>query len=270
MDTSFLQKLIDRQINQQSVPPNQQIHDWANTLLNLLFSERNEAPLYDITGLEIALQEQQLVLENILSATKGCQGCCCKDLSQKFFDLLPQLYQKLQTDLQAILSGDPAAIDTYEVVRCYPGFFAIAIYRIAHELYLLKVPYIPRILTEFAHSLTGIDIHPAATIGEYFCIDHGTGAVVGETTIIGNHVKLYQGVTIGALSVDKSLSNTKRHPTIGDRVVIYSGATILGGNTIVGDDCVIGGNVWLTKSVPAGATIYHQANIKITETEKIS
>ncbi|MNQ96991.1 Serine acetyltransferase [compost metagenome] len=140
-------------------------------------------------------------------------------------------------------------------------------YRIAHALLKLDVPLIPRILTEYAHSQTGIDIHPGAEIGEYLYIDHGTGIVIGETTVIGNHVKLYQGVTLGALSVEKYMANIKRHPTIEDHVIIYSGATILGGETIIGDYSIIGGNVWLTKSVPSHSTVYHQSAIKVIETK---
>jgi serine O-acetyltransferase len=149
------------------------------------------------------------------------------------------------------------------VVRTYPGFFAISLYRLAHSLYLDDVPLIPRILTEYAHSKTGIDIHPAAEIGEYFYIDHGTGIVIGESCKIGAHVKLYQGVTLGALSVDKSMANTKRHPTVEDNVVIYSGATILGGETIIGQNSIIGGNVWLTKSLPPDSSVYHTPSHRI-------
>jgi serine O-acetyltransferase len=167
------------------------------------------------------------------------------------------------TDVQATLLGDPAAQSEYEVIRAYPGFYAIAFYRLAHALYEMNVPMLPRILTEYAHSKTGIDIHPGADIDEYFMIDHGTGVVVGETTTIGKHVKLYQGVTLGALSVSKEMASLKRHPTIEDHVVIYSGATILGGETVVGAHSIIGGNVWLTRSVPPQTKIYHQEQVKI-------
>jgi len=142
---------------------------------------------------------------------------------------------------------------------------AIAFYRIAHALLDLNTALLPRIITEWAHSITGIDIHPAAEIGEYFCIDHGTGIVIGETSDIGNHVKIYQGVTLGALSVDKSLANTKRHPTVQDHVIIYSGATILGGETVIGHHSIIGGNVWLTKSIPPYSTVYHRPDIEVVE-----
>ena len=159
--------------------------------------------------------------------------------------------------MQAEFDGDPAATSTGEVVLCYPGLYAISVYRIAHELYLMKIPLLPRIMSEHAHSLTGIDIHPGATIGHHFFIDHGTGIVVGETAHIGDYVKLYQGVTIGALSTREGqhLRGVRRHPTIGDRVTIYSGASILGGETVIGDDAVIGGNCFITTSVPAGTVV---------------
>jgi serine O-acetyltransferase len=178
---------------------------------------------------------------------------------------IPVIYDVLLTDIQAMVDGDPAATTDYEVIRTYPGFYAMAFYRLAHGLLQEKVPLIPRILTEYAHSKTGIDIHPGATIGPYFFMDHGTGIVIGETCVIGERVKLYQGVTLGALSVAKSMASTKRHPTIEDGAVIYSGATILGGETIVGKDAVIGGNVWLTRSVAPNTKIYHQENLKIIE-----
>ena len=163
----------------------------------------------------------------------------------------------IETDLQASYDGDPAAYNKDEIICTYPGFFAILTYRIAHELFLRKVPLIPRIMTEHAHSLTGIDIHPGTTIGKYFFIDHGTGIVIGETTVIGNNVRVYQGVTLGALSTrgGQSLRNKKRHPTIHDNVTIYSGASILGGDTVIGKDAVIGGNAFITSSIPEGAKV---------------
>jgi len=148
-------------------------------------------------------------------------------------------------------------------ISAYPGFLAIAFHRVAHEFYRLGVPIFPRILAEVAHQRTGVDIHPGATIGEAFCIDHGTGIVIGETTVIGDRVKIYQGVTLGALSVDKALSTSKRHPTIEDDVVIYSNATILGGATVVGHHSVIGGNVWLTSSVPPHSVVYHSSEVRV-------
>jgi serine O-acetyltransferase len=182
-------------------------------------------------------------------------------VAQKFFELLPGLVDKLQQDVTAMYEGDPAANSRAEVIRTYPGFYAIAAYRIAHLLHVLGVNGIPRIITEHAHGRTGIDIHPAAKIGNHFCIDHGTGVVIGETSVLGDHVKIYQGVTLGALSVNKEDAERKRHPTIGDNVVIYAGATILGGDTVVGHDSVVGGNVWLTRSVPPHSKIYYQSKM---------
>lgn len=183
-------------------------------------------------------------------------------IAEEFLSRLPKIKTLLLKDIEAIYEGDPAAKSHEEVLLCYPGFYAISIYRLAHVLYELKVPLLPRIMTEFAHEKTGIDIHAGATIGEYFFIDHGTGIVVGETTVIGDHVKLYQGVTLGAKSFEldengNPIKDLKRHPNIGNHVVIYANATILGGNTTVGDHCVIGASVWLTRSVEAGKTLYY-------------
>lgn len=177
----------------------------------------------------------------------------------------PSILDTLTYDANFIYQNDPAAHSLEEVLLAYPGFFAIAHYRIANLLHLAGVNLLPRIITEYAHSKTGIDIHPAATIGRQFCIDHGTGIVIGETTIIGERVKLYQGVTLGALSVSKGLMATKRHPTIEDDVIIYAGSTILGGDTVIGHDSVIGGNVWLIKSVPPFSMVYHESKVIVQQ-----
>lgn len=175
-----------------------------------------------------------------------------EELTMTFMDRLPEIQDLLMKDVEAELLGDPAANSKEEIIFCYPGIFAIFVYRIAHVLYELQVPFIPRIMTEYAHSETGIDINPGAQIGEYFFIDHGTGIVIGETTVIGNHVKIYQGVTLGALSTQKgqALSGVKRHPTIEDNVVIYANTTILGGETVVGMNSVVAGNTFVTTSIP--------------------
>ncbi len=178
-------------------------------------------------------------------------------IAVEFLKTIPRIRALIDTDVQAGFDGDPAAYNKEEIVVTYPGFYAIVVYRIAHELHKLSVPLIPRIMTEHAHSVTGIDIHPGAEIGEYFFIDHGTGIVIGETTVIGKNVKIYQGVTLGALSTrgGQSLKNKKRHPTIEDNVTIYSGASILGGETVIGRDVVIGGNTFITKSVLEGTIV---------------
>ncbi|MCF0121272.1 MAG: serine acetyltransferase [Oscillospiraceae bacterium] len=183
-----------------------------------------------------------------------------EQLALEVIGFLPEILSILKTDILAAYQGDPAAIGIDEVILTYPAFKAISIYRIAHKLYEMKIPILPRMMTEFAHQKTGIDIHPGATIGKYFFIDHGTGVVIGETTTIGEHVKLYQHVTLGAKSFAVGDDGTlvkgiKRHPDIGNNVVIYAGATILGGDTHIGDNCVIGGNVWLTHSVEPGQTV---------------
>lgn len=175
----------------------------------------------------------------------------------EFFRGIPQVRAVAQTDVEAFYDGDPAAFNVDEIIFCYPGLYAITVYRLAHILYALGVPMVPRIMTEHAHSITGIDINPGATIGKFFFIDHGTGIVIGETTVIGDHVKVYQGVTLGALTTrgGQSLRGKKRHPTIEDNVTIYAGASILGGNTVIGRDCVIGSNVFITHSIPPCTTV---------------
>lgn len=188
-----------------------------------------------------------------------------ESISKRFLDGIPGVKSLLCQDAMAIFQGDPAASSCEEVIICYPGFYALSVQRLAHTLYQMDLPLIPRVMTEYAHEKTGIDIHAGAKIGQRFCIDHGTGVVVGETTVIGNDVKLYQGVTLGAKSfpLDENghpIKGIKRHPQIGDRVIIYANAVILGGDTQVGNDCVIGGNVWLTHSIPSGSTLSYDGS----------
>lgn len=180
-----------------------------------------------------------------------------EEIASAFLERLPALREILATDVQAAYDGDPAAFNKEEVIFSYPGVFAITVNRIAHELHVMGVPLIPRIMTEYAHNLTGIDIHPGAVIGSYFFIDHGTGVVIGETTEIGKHVKIYQGVTLGALSTrgGQSLRHMKRHPTLEDNVTVYSGASILGGQTVIGEGAVVGSNAFITSSVPRGTRV---------------
>jgi serine O-acetyltransferase len=194
-----------------------------------------------------ALRNQKDAVENEIEFKNRAQA-----VTYAFLKRIPEVRKLLAADVVAAFDGDPAAYSKDEIILCYPSIFAIMVSRLAHELYLLKVPLIPRMMTEHAHSITGIDIHPGATIGHHFFIDHGTGIVVGETTIIGNHVKIYQGVTLGALSTrgGQGLKGVKRHPTIEDNVTIYSGASIFGGGTVIGEGVVIGSNAFITKSVP--------------------
>lgn len=199
--------------------------------------------------------------ESICEEGKPMDRCReeAKALALEILRMIPAVRRTVKLDVEAAFAGDPAARSEEEIILAYPGVEAIIVHRIAHEIWIREIPLIPRIMSEVIHGKTGIDIHPAAQIGEYFFIDHATGVVIGETTVIGNHVKIYQGVTLGALSVKKAEVDTKRHPTIEDNVTIYAGATILGGNTVIGHDSIIGGNVWLTESVSPGSRIYTRA-----------
>jgi serine O-acetyltransferase len=263
MSQDFYQYIFAKQQNLEAVPSNREITAWALKVIHLLYPEQTGQQYASVEELKHEFLRLENELCEIMHATKACSNCDTSKLAKKFFEGLPELFRILNTDIQAIFNGDPAARSEFEVIRTYPGFYAISLYRLAHSLYIDDIPLLPRILTEYAHSKTGIDIHPAAKIDEYFYIDHGTGIVIGESCTIGKHVKLYQGVTLGALSVDKSMANTKRHPTVEDNVVIYSGATILGGETIIGHNSVVGGNVWLTKSLPPNSRVYHTPNHRI-------
>lgn len=187
----------------------------------------------------------------------------CAEVWNIYVAKLPDILESLNLDADAILNCDPASLSIEEVYMAYPGFYAIAIYRLAHELHQANLPLVPRLMTEFAHRETGVDIHPGAQIGKSFFIDHATGVVIGETTIIKDHVKIYQGVTLGALYVKKSLEGVKRHPTIESNVTIYANASILGGDTVIGANSIIGGNAWITASIPPNSTVFHKPEIKI-------
>lgn len=265
MNREFLNKIYSKQQQKEQVPSNDVIAAWASNLICILYPELSQCSYASVDAIEAELHELQKELVNIMNATKACYNCNNEAVSETFFKNLTEIYRKLQTDIEAIHTGDPAAHNEFEVIRAYPGFYALCFYRIAHMLHTLVVPLLPRILTEYAHSKTGIDIHPGAVIGDYFMIDHGTGIVIGETTIIGEHVKIYQGVTLGALSIKKEMAKQKRHPTILDGVVIYAGATILGGDTVIGEGSVIGGNVWLTQSVAARSLVYHNPELTVVE-----
>lgn len=264
----FLGQIFDKHRTAEPVASNDEIAAWALQVIRLLFPEQSKQEFTAIDELKNAFKRLEDELCHIMKATKACEGCDYELLATIVFEQLPDLYRTLNTDIQEIFEGDPAARTEFEVIRTYPGFFAISFYRLAHCLYKQNVPLLPRILTEYAHSKTGIDIHPAAQIDEYFHIDHGTGIVIGESCVIGKHVKLYQGVTLGALSVAKNMAFTKRHPTVEDYVVIYSGATILGGETVIGHHSTIGGNVWLTRSVKPNSTVYHKPALIVLNKNK--
>lgn len=259
------QQVFDKQQTLEDVPPNSVISNWAYRLICLLYPELSDNNKKSVDEIDATFSVLQGELSVMLRATKACCNCDIDKIAQDFFKNVPELYRVLNTDVDAILNGDPAAKSEFEIIRAYPGFYALSYYRIAHLLLTLDIPLLPRILTEHAHSKTGIDIHPGAVIGEHFYVDHGTGIVIGETAVIGDHVKLYQGVTLGALSVDKSMASIKRHPTIEDNVIIYSNATVLGGNTVIGRNSIIGGNVWLTSSIKPGSLVYHNSEIVIEE-----
>lgn len=264
MQASFIKQLFRAHQVAPHIPEPSLVCNWLNQLLGILFPEFSNHRYQSEREFTLHFKEVELELNRILRIMESQLPGRAEILESAIMEKLPVIKEMLLEDAKAILKGDPAAVSLTEVIRSYPGFFAIAVYRLAHEFYQLNIPLIPRILTENAHNKTGIDIHPGARIGTGLCIDHGTGVVIGETCEIGTSVKIYQGVTLGALSVRKSLAQTKRHPTIEDNVIIYSGATILGGETVIGEGSIIGGNVWLTESVPAKSRIYYTAYAQTT------
>jgi serine O-acetyltransferase len=269
MTSTFYQYILNKHDTVEIVPDNKEITSWVKRLIVLLFPEQATTTFTEIQHIENEFTALQNKLQLMIQAVDGSRqkGECTASI---FFENLPALYNLMKSDMKAIFEGDPAAHSEFEVIRAYPGFFAISLYRVAHALDLLGLRLLPRIITEYAHSKTGIDIHPAAIIGPYFHIDHGTGVVIGESCHIGQHVKLYQGVTLGALSVNKSMAYTKRHPTLEDHVIVYSGATILGGETVIGRHSVIGGNVWLTSSIPPFSILYHTPHYKTANKKEVS
>ncbi len=264
----FIQQLFLR--NRKSLtyfPDKETAEHFINDLFNLLFSSHESK--YDS---EQKLAKQYTEIKNTFSALlfeliKNEPEV--KKHTEHLFYELPEIYEALLLDAEAVLKFDPAAQSIEEVLVAYPGFYATAIYRIAHQLHVQGIKILPRLLGEYAHSKTGIDIHPGAVIGKSFFIDHGTGIVIGETSVIGDDVKIYQGVTLGALNVAKADASIKRHPTIQNNVIIYSGATILGGQTVIGHSSVIGGNVWLTYSVPAHSIVYHKSELKVRDNKPL-
>ncbi|MEE9373226.1 MAG: serine O-acetyltransferase [Saprospiraceae bacterium] len=260
MRDEFLDKIFKQHQSCKSCPSKREVSDFFVNLLGVLYADYSDQEISSREAIDVNLKQLKLDLEALIGGTVSDINSD-QNKSKIFFNRLENIYDALNKDVDAINMGDPAAKNRREVIRSYPGFYAIAAYRIANEMHNLNVVDLPRIITEHAHSQTGIDIHPAATIGEYFCIDHGTGIVIGATTEIGKNVKIYQGVTLGALSVDKKDANNKRHPTIENGVVIYAGATILGGETVIGANSIIGGNVWLTKSVAPNTKVYYQARM---------
>ena len=258
MQNQFFKERFQAHLAAEELPSPGLIDDWLSGILQFLFPAFSSLRFSTERSLRLHYQTNDLKLYTILDTLTGQLAQPPAKVRDAFEAELPSIYALLSDDADAILAGDPAARNRTEVISTYPGFYALAVHRIAHALCKLKVPLLPRMLSEVAHRHTGIEIHPGATIGQRFCIDHGTGIVFGETVLIGNDVKVYQGVTLGALSVRKDMAMTKRHPTIEDGVVIYAGATILGGETTIGAGSIIGGNTWIVKSVPPGSRIYYR------------
>ena len=250
----------------KEVPSMTKAHRFIENLIYFLFPFKVDKKCTEAL-IELNLAQLQIDLKDILVPLEPILSESISLVSDKFFQKIPSIYKSLVKDAQLFVDFDPAARSRESVILYYPGFYAISVYRLAHELYKLKIPYLPRMISEHAHSKTGIEIHPGAEVGDHFFIDHGTGVVIGETTVIGNNVKIYQGVTLGALSVSKSMRGKKRHPTLEDNVIVYSGSTILGGDTVIGHDTVVGGNVWLTKSVAPFSVIYHESKVVIRESK---
>lgn len=242
--------------------------NFINELMQLLFPHFTEDIYYMPEDVESKLILLKRNFKSLLFSLNNNSPENIDQTAEDFFANIFSINKSLWEDANAICEGDPAAHSVDEVILAYPGFRAIAVYRFAHQLYKLNVPILPRVLTEYAHQETGIDIHPGAKIGKSFFIDHGTGIVIGETSVIGDCVKIYQGVTLGALSVEKKLAQTKRHPTIKDNVIIYAQAVILGGNTVIGKNSIIGGNVWLTESVPENSLVYHKSEVRLRNTNE--
>lgn len=241
-------------------PSRKEIISIIKDIQAVLFPEYFSGGCYNPTLDEIYLKISHQI--SCAACFTSKDGIDAQALAEEIIRKLPCIKSLLKKDITALYEGDPAAVCPEEIILSYPGFYAISIYRIAHEFYIRKIPLLSRLMTEYAHEKTGIDIHAGATVGEYFFIDHGTGIVIGETTTIGDHVKIYQGVTLGAKSFEldengKPVKGTKRHPDIGNNVIIYANATILGGNTVIGDGSVIGGNVWLTHSVEPNSVVYY-------------
>jgi len=265
MATEFAEEVFRIRKEHAAVfPSRHRIHRFVEELVDLLFPHLSgENEYFAAAEIDGALSVLTHDLKAMLRSRSGKMPREVDEVCDAFFAELPAIYRTLWLDAEALHFGDPASESIDEVISAYPGFFAIYVHRVAHALHELGVTILPRILAEYAHLRTGIDIHPGATIGERLCIDHGTGVVIGETAVIGRNVKIYQGVSLGALSVSKEMAGTRRHPTVEDNVVIYSNAVILGGETIVGHDSVIGGNVWLTESVPPYSIVYHKSEFTL-------
>ena len=246
------------------VPSRELARLFVENLIHALFPIRQNCAV-DECEIAIELERSEVKLVELLYSIRKSLDQKPREVAEQFFLRVPEAFEDLAADAEAVTRFDPAASCVEEIILCYPGFYAIAVYRTAHILYELKVPVLPRIMAEYAHEKTGIDIHPGAQIASPFFIDHGTGVVIGETAIIGKEVRIYQGVTLGAISVEQSMANTKRHPTIEDHVVIYAGSTILGGQTVIGHHTVVGGNTWITESILPHSVVYRNHRVLVKD-----
>jgi len=250
----------------REVPSTVQTHDFVDNLIQTLFPIKRSC-IIDAGEISLELDRCAIKLQELLYTIRKSVDRPPEELVEEFFSRVPDAFEQLVNDAEALTRFDPASSCVEEVILCYPGFYCIAVYRMAHILYELKIPVLPRIMSEYAHGKTGIDIHPGASIESPFFIDHGTGIVIGETAVIGKNVKLYQGVTLGAITVEKKMARTKRHPTIEDDVLIYAGSTILGGNTVIGHHTVVGGNTWITESVLPYSVVYRNHRVVIKDSK---
>ncbi|MFO7934654.1 MAG: serine acetyltransferase [Bacteroidales bacterium] len=265
--SALAEKLYDfnKQFSQET-PCIQGTHDFVETFIQTLFPIcRNKKT--ETGELEIELDYCSVKLKELLYPLRNKMEKSPDEVVETFYDRLPEVFDRLIADAEMITRFDPASCCLEEIILCYPGFSCITVYRLAHILYELKVPLLPRVMSEYIHGKTGIDIHPGAKIDSPFFIDHGTGVVIGETAVIGKNVKIYQGVTLGALTVEKGMANTKRHPTIEDNVIIYAGSTILGGKTVIGHDTVLGGNTWITECILPHSVVYRQHRVVVRDSK---
>ncbi|MEW6509038.1 MAG: serine O-acetyltransferase EpsC [Bacteroidota bacterium] len=261
---SFVDELVNkRELHTCTISLKNNTIKFIDNQISFLFPHFAEKVLTDKKSVVQQIESIEKHLIKLIGSINGSSRINKENIARSYIEKLPEIHSKLWLDANAIYEGDPAAESIDEVILAYPGFMAILIYRLAHEIYKLRVPILPRIMSEHAHQITGVDIHPGAIIGSPFFIDHGTGIVIGETTVIGNNVKIYQGVTLGALSVKKELSHVKRHPTIEDDVIIYAQAVILGGNTVIGKNSVIGGNSWIVQSIPPNSVVNNKNEVRI-------
>ncbi len=252
----------------REVPSMVQTNDFVDNLIHTLFPIKRSC-MVDPEEISIEIDRCAIKLKELLYSIRNSLKQSPEKLVEEFFTRVPAAFEQLVSEAEAITKFDPASSCVEEVILCYPGFYCISVHRMAHILHKLKVPLIPRIMSEYAHGRTGIDIHPGAQIDSPFFIDHGTGIVIGETARIGKEVKIYQGVTLGALTVEKGMAHTKRHPTIEDQVIIYAGSTILGGQTVIGHHTVVGGNTWITESILPHSVVYRNHRVVIKDSKTL-